>query len=194
MQKTELGPYAFEEQMPPWLFKQLDRGAKVIHSNVIGPDGRIMRVETVANETAGVIPILAQLCSQDRSISKAFLCNPSVKHIFKTPKEGGFCGYRNIQMLVSFMQGTNYRGHENFPGPTPSIPHLQDMIECAWDRGFNSSGRIETGGIKGTRKYIGTPEVCRRWRALICYLLTETERLKLFSAASMLGNVTYLLP
>ena len=33
------------------------------------------------------------------------------------------------------------------------------MIEQAWDMGFNSSGRIETGGIKGTRKYIGTPEV-----------------------------------
>ena len=33
------------------------------------------------------------------------------------------------------------------------------MIERAWDMGFNVNGRIETGGICGTRKYIGTPEV-----------------------------------
>ncbi len=33
------------------------------------------------------------------------------------------------------------------------------MIESAWDKGINDTGRIETGGIRGTRKYIGTPEV-----------------------------------
>lgn len=36
---------------------------------------------------------------------------------------------------------------------------LQDMIERAWDMGFNSHGRIVTGGIRGTRKHIGTSEV-----------------------------------
>ncbi|KAG5917562.1 hypothetical protein E4U42_007200 [Claviceps africana] len=35
---------------------------------------------------------------------------------------------------------------------------IQDFIERAWDMGFNSNGRLETGGIKGTRKFIGTPE------------------------------------
>ena len=145
--------------MPAWLYNQLERGAKISVSNAIGPGGKLVRIESVANETPGIVPILAQLCAQDRSLSKVFLCHPSVKHIFKTPREGGFCGYRNIQMLVSFIQGTNFPGHEHFPGQTPSIPRLQDMIESAWDRGFNSSGRVETGGIKGTRKYIGTPEV-----------------------------------
>lgn len=32
------------------------------------------------------------------------------------------------------------------------------MIEDAWDQGFNESGRVQTGGIRGTRKHIGTPE------------------------------------
>ena len=32
------------------------------------------------------------------------------------------------------------------------------MIEDAWTNGINASGKIETGGIRGTRKYIGTPE------------------------------------
>lgn len=145
--------------MPAWLFKQLDRGAKVSLNNAIGPGGKIVQVERVANETPAIIPVLAQLCAQDHSLSKVFLCHPSVKHVFKTPREGGFCGYRNIQMLLSFVQDTKFPGYHHFPEHTPSIPLLQDMIEAAWDQGFNSSGRVETGGIRGTRKYIGTPEV-----------------------------------
>ena len=143
-----------------WLLKQLQRGAKVTTVNQIGPSGEILQVEKVANESPGLIPVLAQLCQQDHSLSKIFLCHASAKHVFKTPKEGGFCGYRNIQMLVSFIQGAKLPGHEHFPTSTPSILRLQDLIESAWDQGINSTGRIETGGIKGTRKYIGTPEVC----------------------------------
>lgn len=41
----------------------------------------------------------------------------------------------------------------------PSVQELQDIIERAWDMGFNSHGRIATGGIRGTRKHIGTSEV-----------------------------------
>jgi zinc finger-containing ubiquitin peptidase 1 len=145
--------------MPAWLYKQLEHGAPVQIVNTIGRNGAVVQVERVENETANIIPVLAQLCTQDRAISKVFLCHPATKHIFKTPKEGGFCGYRNIQMMVSFLQGTKFPGNEHFPGRTPSIIRLQDMIESAWDRGFNSTGRIETGGIRGTRKYIGTPEV-----------------------------------
>ena len=32
------------------------------------------------------------------------------------------------------------------------------MIESAWRNGHNSNGMLETGGIRGTRKYIGTAE------------------------------------
>ena len=148
--------------MPTWLYNQLDRGPKSTVETRIDSSGRLFRVQTVANETRAIIPVLAQLCQQDLNLSKAFLCHPAVKHVFKTPREGGFCGYRNIQMLISFMQGTHFPGHERFPGPTPSILRLQDLIEEAWDKGINISGRIETGGIKGTRKYIGTPEASRK--------------------------------
>jgi hypothetical protein len=48
----------------------------------------------------------------------------------------------------------------------PTILQLQDIIERAWDMGYNTVGRTETGGIKGTRKYIGTCEV----KSLSCYL------------------------
>lgn len=63
-------------------------------------------------------------------------------------------------MLISHIQGSSLRGLSHFPNRRlPTILDLQNMIEEAWDRGFNSIGRSDTGGIRGTRKYIGTSEV-----------------------------------
>lgn len=144
--------------MPDWLRKMLERGAKLTISNEISPDGELLRIETVANEIRGIIPVISQLCSRDSAVDKAYLCHPKVTHVVKMNKEGGFCGYRNIQMMISYIQDTKSQGHESFRGRIPSILRLQDMIESAWDKGFCSIGRIETGGVRGTRKYIGTPE------------------------------------
>ncbi|CAM1508528.1 Fc.00g053760.m01.CDS01 [Cosmosporella sp. VM-42] len=80
--------------------------------------------------------------------------------------EGGFCGYRNIQMLTSHIIGAKSAGAEHFGPIFPSIFQVQDLIENAWDMGFNAQGRVETGGVKGTRKYIGTPEA----QAVFCSL------------------------
>lgn len=156
--RAELGPHAHEEQMPDWLRKELEIGAKVKVTNQITPDGRLLRIENVANEVRGVISVIAQLCEQDPAVSRAYLCHSDVMHVVKLAKEGGFCGYRNIQMMISYIQDARSEGHRHFQGRLPSIIQIQDMIESAWDRGFNSLGRIETGGIRGTRKYIGTPE------------------------------------
>ncbi|KAL9031907.1 MAG: hypothetical protein Q9196_000103 [Gyalolechia fulgens] len=156
--KAELGPYAHEEQMPAWLYRQLERGAKVSIVNQIGQGGGLVRLEVVANEARSLLPVLAQLCEQDSTLSKVFLCHPGVQHVFKMAKEGGFCGYRNIQMMLSYIQAAHSQGYEYFPGRVPSILDLQELIESAWDRGINAAGKIETGGIRGTRKYIGTPE------------------------------------
>ena len=142
-----------------WLRKQLETGAKVTVANRIGLNGQLYRIETVANEISGTIPVLGQLCEQDRALSRVYLCHPDVQHVVKMAKEGGFCGYRNIQMMISFIKDAKSEGFHLFPARIPSILQLQDSIENAWDKGINDSGRIETGGIKGTRKYIGTPEV-----------------------------------
>lgn len=148
--------------MPTCLLTKLEKGAKVTLTDQLNNRGQIVRVEKVANETEGILPLLSQLCEQDPALSKIFLCHSRVKHVVKMAGEGGFCGYRNIQMMISFIQVASSPGHEYFPGHLPSILRLQDMIEAAWDQGINSSGRVETGGIKGTRKYIGTPEVSQR--------------------------------
>lgn len=159
VKRKELGPHAHEERMPEWLRKQLEIGAKVTIFNQINLAGRPVRVETIANEIQGIVPVLAQLCEQDTALSRVYLCHPDVTHVVKMAKEGGFCGYRNIQMLISYIRDAYSEGHERFLGRLPSVPQLQELIENAWDRGFNPMGRIETGGIRGTRKYIGTPEV-----------------------------------
>ncbi|KAF9882965.1 hypothetical protein FE257_004369 [Aspergillus nanangensis] len=108
--RAELGPYAHEKQMPVWLRKMLEKGARLSTSNIIGPDGKLQKQQTVENETIGIIAVLSQLW------------------------------------------------YETFSDSMPTILQLQSMIENAWDMGFNSIGRLETGGIRGTRKYIGTPE------------------------------------
>jgi hypothetical protein len=144
--------------MPNWLRRMLEEGAKVTTTNRIGPDGALIRVETIANETPDLVPVLARLSQLDRSVERAFYCSPEVRHVCSMPKEGGFCGYRNIQMMVSYISGAQAPGAEHFPGRLPTILKLQDLIETAWDRGFNATGRVETGGIRYTRKYIGTPE------------------------------------
>lgn len=65
-------------------------------------------------------------------------------------------------MMISYIIETKSKGHEHFSGTIPSIFQIQEWIEEAWDSGINSQARVETGGIKGTRKYIGTPEVCEK--------------------------------
>lgn len=62
-------------------------------------------------------------------------------------------------MMCSYIIGANIKGHQHFGGKIPSVFDIQEWIEAAWDKGINAEGRIETGGIRGTRKYIGTPEV-----------------------------------
>lgn len=62
-------------------------------------------------------------------------------------------------MIWSYIIHAKSIGHEHANDALPSIFQIQDWIEGAWDKGINAQGRLETGGIKGTRKYIGTPEV-----------------------------------
>ena len=136
--------------MPHWLRQLLEKGAKVSTDSQISRDGRLIRTETVANEMRGIIPVLAQLCAQDDDVSRAYLCHPDVTCVVKMPKEGGFCGfvvlassnvafvltihsYRNIQMMISYIQKTRSEGYGSFTGRVPSILELQEMIEHAWD-------------------------------------------------------------
>ncbi|PHH64872.1 hypothetical protein CDD81_3729 [Ophiocordyceps australis] len=116
--------------------------------------------------TSGVLPVLGQLLEQCHYTKYAYLCHASVQHVSKLRREGGFCGYRNIQMLFSYADSAQISSTHPWEGKFPSIFEIQDLIEHAWDQGYNTQGRIETGGIRGSRKFIGTPEA----QALFCSL------------------------
>ncbi|KAH0612572.1 uncharacterized protein H6S33_008952 [Morchella sextelata] len=158
--KSDLGPYAHEHQMPDWLRKELERGGKVsTHTRIDSATGTIVKAVSVSNETSDLLPVIALLCERDPNVARAWLCHPWVKHVGKQIKgEGGFCGYRNIQMMISYIQAAFPRASHPFEGGIPSILRIQDWIEEGWDKGINPSARLETGGIRGTRKYIGTSE------------------------------------
>lgn len=135
-------------------------------SSHIAPDGSLIRVASIAYETVGLVETLARLSALDPSVDRAFYCSPHVRHVAKIPREGGFCGYRNIQMMVSYLRDAKAPGWHHFAERRPSIFKIQDLIEQAWDMGLGTSSRVETGGIRMTRKYIGTPEALALFQSL----------------------------
>lgn len=144
--------------MPRSLYDDLKRGGHVRQVNRIGADGKLHREAFVENEVRDTVTALATLSALSYTVERAFFCHLSVQHVFKRRNEGGFCGYRNIQMLISYIQGAKARGWNRFGRRVPGVLDVQDMIEEAWDNGFDTLGRVQTGGVKGTRKWIGTPE------------------------------------
>ena len=148
--------------MPQWLIETLEAGGQPKIVQKLSKTGGLIRVRSIHNEVRGLIPIIGMLCELDPSVSQVWLCHPKVRHV---SKEGhvasGFCVYRNIQMLISYLQalGMDVFSDGTLPQRVPTVIQLQKWIESAWDAGINSHAREETGGILYTRKYIGTSEV-----------------------------------
>lgn len=83
--------------------------------------------------------------------------------------------------MSSYIIGVGSQGYQSFNGKIPTIFDIQEYIETAWDLGINPHGRIETGGIRGTRKYIGTPDVSKVGHCFITLLSEEcTVLVRLF--------------
>lgn len=119
----------------------------------------IVSKEDDSNDLFGVIPALTELLEISNDIEVAYLCNQEAVQIATIPNEGcHFCGYRNIQMLLLSLDPES---RLKISSKKLAIPEIQDMIEKAWDADINAHGRVQTGGIKGTRKHIGTSEVSR---------------------------------
>jgi len=117
--------------------------------------------EGTNNSLEGSIPKLARLLEHDRDVEVAYLCNDAAVQVYKLPDEGAhFCGYRNMQMLLLALgrPGGGVPAMKDCEQKR-SISQLQDMIEEAWTQGHNAHGRLQTGGIRGTRKHVGTSEV-----------------------------------
>ena len=156
--RRELGPHAFEETLPPDVRRRLINDAAPYPRNRLGWDGRLYKEMVVDNETSGLIQVLSDLCALDPSTKTTYLCHRSVKHVEKIKCDGNFCGFWNIQMVLSYVHDQDARRDGGTPKPIPNVIAIQNVIERAWDNGICSYGRIETGGVKNTRKWIGTHE------------------------------------
>ncbi|KAF2969839.1 hypothetical protein GQX73_g3741 [Xylaria multiplex] len=156
---SELGKHAYEHQMPDSLVALLRKrkytsaeGLSMslqlaTHQHTAQAHGPYYK-PTYSRMSIGIIQVLARLLEQTSSTEYAYLCHPAVQHISKLRGEGGFCGYRNIQMLSSYIVGARVEGAEVLGSKIPSIFRIQDYIENAWDMGINASGRVETGGAQ----------------------------------------------
>jgi hypothetical protein len=89
---------------------------------------------------------------------------------FATDKgdEGWGCGYRNIQMMCSNLLHYEVYKKALFEGCgyVPTVPVLQEWIEIAWTKGFDSTGAKQLGGsMYNTTKMIGTTEAAALLRS-----------------------------
>jgi zinc finger-containing ubiquitin peptidase 1 len=171
--------------MPAWLRQLLEADGRFQTSKEPSLLGKSPKIRIIENQVSGVVSVVERLLQQDHTTEYAYTCHPCVQHVSKLQKEGkvihsewlwhvltstfsplgGFCGYRNIQMMVSYINGAKSQGFYHFDGKLPTIFQIQEFIEHAWDLEINAHGRLETGGIRGTRKYIGTSEVSPNWQA-----------------------------
>lgn len=138
--------------------------------------------QTSKNRLENVLTILKTLLNNSKKTESAVLCTISTAQIHRLEGEGQhFCGYRNMQMLLSSLpepldpisrRPPSHRstGACTLTQQKPTVLALQALIEKAWSAGHNAHGRIETDGILNTRKHVGTSEA----EALFAYLDVET--------------------
>jgi len=77
---------------------------------------------------------------------------------YSTKSDRGWgCGYKNVQMLLSFIKSEKELLSYN---NVPPISVLQECIERAWKMGFDHIAALQQGGsLKQTEKWVGTSEI-----------------------------------
>jgi len=136
--------------------------------------------QSSSNRLEDVLPILATLLTLSHKTQSAYLCTKAAVQLHRLDNEGQhFCGYRNMQMLLSSLspQSTTTSSTTNLQNleliaraQKATVLTLQSLIEAAWTAGHNAHSRIETGVILNTRKHVGTSEA----EALFAYLCIPT--------------------
>ncbi|KAI9282328.1 peptidase family C78-domain-containing protein [Sporodiniella umbellata] len=117
--------------------------------SVLGPDCR----------TFGVIPKLEPNLKNEET-QCAYLGSPYTDHITTGIMDLGWgCGYRNCQMLMSFLEKEKQDG-DYLLKQVLDIASLQLLLEKAWKEGFDPLGAKQLKHhVFKTRKWIGTTEV-----------------------------------
>ncbi|KAG0320607.1 hypothetical protein BGZ99_004405 [Dissophora globulifera] len=122
-------------------------------------------IPSTATGTTGLIAkagMLLKISQSQRVTKQAYLADLSTAFYQSDKTDHGWgCGYRNIQMILSYVVSRTAPRSRNGPGPTlvPTITELQQQLEFAWTNGFDPSGAEQLGHkVEGTRKWIGTTE------------------------------------
>jgi hypothetical protein len=119
------------------------------------------------NVTQNLLPLISKMTGV-----RTLLMSNHVDHFSSTYGDKGWgCGFRNMQMLLSSLQSINkFKTHlaslknplldSSGTGGVPSIPRLQELLECTWKEGFDPAGCEQLGGkVVNTRKWIGATEI-----------------------------------
>jgi len=150
----QVGPYFRERQMPDDVRDVLIREGNPREVTFQSRDGRLRREMVYNNHTDGIIFVLSEICAMDKTTSRTYLCHNAVRHVYKIQCAGQFCGYWAIQTVLTCLQYMDPAG----PQWIPNVLQIQNAIEAAWDRGLCEIARTELGGIRNTRKWIGSTE------------------------------------
>ncbi|ORX79517.1 DUF1671-domain-containing protein [Basidiobolus meristosporus CBS 931.73] len=97
--------------------------------------------------------------SAEEEESVVYFCHPATKHISYDKRDTSWgCGYHNLQMLLSCLLAM-----EEFDLNLKSMPdvhQLQQLLEHAWEAGFDTEGAAQLGNhVVGTKTWIGATEV-----------------------------------
>ncbi|KAL8573581.1 hypothetical protein ACOMHN_047851 [Nucella lapillus] len=140
---------------------------------------RLSGVDDASTQMTGVVERLRQFYaskSRPRTVMQARLCSSAHHYSGSFGDKGWGCGYRNLQMLLSSLTADPTYLRVLFDGQArvPSILKLQQLIEAAWQKGFDPQGCQQLGGaLVNTRKWIGATEIVAMLSSLRikCHLL-----------------------
>ncbi|XP_065223512.1 zinc finger-containing ubiquitin peptidase 1-like isoform X2 [Planococcus citri] len=129
----------------------------------------------------GIVPIIRSKSESCENVNRTYVCFNMDFYSATYGDRGWGCGYRNLQMLLSAlwrnatygellnMQFCSRFGMEKMyvGNAMPSISKLQQLIEWAWEQGFDEEGRDQLGRkVHNTKKWIGATEVVTLLSAL----------------------------
>ncbi|PKA45866.1 hypothetical protein AXF42_Ash016892 [Apostasia shenzhenica] len=121
------------------------------------PKSTIYKVE-------GGLMLLLRRCLELESKTTRSIISGHVDHYESIESEdyGWGCGWRNIQMLSSYLLTQRKEARDVLFGGSgfvPDIPSLQRWLEIAWERGFDKPGSLSFNKeIYGSKTWIGTTE------------------------------------
>ncbi|CAL1544796.1 unnamed protein product [Lymnaea stagnalis] len=134
-----------------------DEMRKLSHQIIKGVDDGSTRIQGLIEKME------AMYRSQARPGQSVLLCSATDHFSGSIGDKGWGCGYRNFQMILSCLAKLNNYAERIFPDEQrliPSIPKIQQMIESAWQQGFDPQGCIQLNGkLCNTRKWIGATEI-----------------------------------